>query len=185
MSNRASARPVIFSLVAIVLLLPLPAGAGAFLQLGDLKGEATDKEHVDWIEILAVSENISNPVNIGAIGGGGGAGKVQIGPLQLVKELDISSVDLRSSLARGTRFADAVIEFTSQSADRARTYFRYELKNVYITSISMSASGDAVPVESFSLVFESVKWIYTPQGKDGSSKPPVSAGYDISTSKPL
>jgi len=185
MINPVLGRPVVLTILAVVLSLPLPAGAGAFLQLGNIKGEATDRDHVDWIDILAVSESISSSVNIGSIGGGAGAGKVQFGPLQLVKQLDISSVELRSNLAAGTRFDDAVIEFTNTGADKIRVYFRYELKNVYISSVSLSASGNDVPTESFSLVFGSIKWIYTPDGKDGSAKPPVDAGWDISTGKPL
>lgn len=185
MPNFMVARPALALLSLVLLSLSLPAGAGAYLQLGSLKGGSTEVNHVDWIELLSITESITNQASVNPAGGTSVAARVQFGPLQLVKLLDTASVELRQSLAAGTIFADAVIEITSPGKIGQQAYFRYELKNVRITSISMSAAGDSVPVEDFALNFEEIKWIYTPQGKDGSSGGKIEAGWDIKTGKSL
>lgn len=51
----------ISSLVAIMMLAGFApeADAAAFMKLGDIKGEATDNEHKDWIIIESMSSAIS------------------------------------------------------------------------------------------------------------------------------
>ena len=181
-----SARSMAATILALALIAPLPASAGIFLQLGDLKGEATDDNYRDWIEILSVSESLTNSTSV-SIGGGGGAGKVQFGSLNLVKLLDLSSVDLRSNLAAGNHFDEAVIDVTrSGSGPGSREsafYFRLELKNVVISSISLSADGISTPVENVSLEFGEVKWIYQPQDSTGKPGSPVEAGWNVVNNK--
>ena len=50
----------ISSLVAIMMLAGFApeADAAAFMKLGDIKGEATDNEHKDWIIIESMSSAI-------------------------------------------------------------------------------------------------------------------------------
>ena len=37
----------------------------AYLELGDIKGEATDSAHKDWINLLSVSQSITRPMGSG------------------------------------------------------------------------------------------------------------------------
>lgn len=185
MLNSAVFRPVLALLSVLLVSLSMPAAAGAYLQLEGLEGDSKEKGHEGWIELLSISESIVSQSSVGPAGGAGGIPKVQFGPLQLVKLLDSSSVGLRQSLAAGTKYDNAYIDITSAAVEKPVVYFRYELKNVVITSISMSAAGDSVPVEDFAITFQEIKWIYTPQKGDGSKGDKVEAGWDITTNKPL
>ncbi|HKJ51807.1 MAG TPA: hypothetical protein VKB27_09885 [Gammaproteobacteria bacterium] len=83
-------------------LLPLPVDAAAFLQPGNLKGEVTDKDHHDRIEILAIWESISNSASSGSIGSGAGAGRgvaVRFGTGGLVPDVSASVQTLLPSWA--------------------------------------------------------------------------------------
>jgi len=85
-----------------VQLLPLPVDAAAFLQPGNLKGEVTDKDHHDRIEILAIWESISNSASSGSIGSGAGAGRgvaVRFGTGGLVPDVSASVQTLLPSWA--------------------------------------------------------------------------------------
>ena len=61
------------------------------------------------------------------------------------------------------------------------TYYRYELKNVLVTSYNVSGSGQSedVPMEDFSLNFEEVKVTYTENDNKGKSKGNVEYSWKV------
>jgi len=66
------------------------------------------------------------------------------------------------------------------SDDKRVTYFVYELKNVLVTSYSISGSGETdVPVESFSLNFEKIKWTYDEFDDSGNFIDSVEATWEV------
>ena len=48
-----------------------------FLKIDEVKGESTDVGHKDEIEILSFSLGASNPLTVGVVRAGAGAGKVR------------------------------------------------------------------------------------------------------------
>lgn len=61
------------------------------------------------------------------------------------------------------------IDVTASFGGSRATYYRYELKNVMVTSYSVSGAtqSDQRPVEQFSLNFEKIEWTYTELAHDG------------------
>ena len=61
------------------------------------------------------------------------------------------------------------------------TYYRYELKNVLVTSYSVSgaAQSEDVPSEDFSLNFEEIKVTYTENDNKGKKKGNVEYGWKV------
>ena len=71
-----------------------------FIKIGDIKGEAMAKAHKDEIDVLNWSWGMSQSGNM-HVGGGGGAGKVNIQDLSLTKYVDKASPNLMMLCASG------------------------------------------------------------------------------------
>lgn len=86
------------ALMILASTMASTASAAAFMKLGDIKGEATDNEHKDWIIIESHTEQLSRDTDSGAI-------------MQLIKikrRTDASSVALVRAFLDGTHFSGGV-----------------------------------------------------------------------------
>lgn len=139
-----------------------PTNAAGYLKIGDIKGESTDDGHKDWIELDSFSFGMSQPAPSHTGSGGAAAGKVTFGDVVVVKELDKASPKLMQAVATGENHGMVELHLTKKTDDGSTTYMRWELKNVRVTSYSVSGSGDdARPTEQLSLNFEEIKVVYT------------------------
>lgn len=155
-------------------LSPVPSDSSQawFMKVGDIKGESTDDAHMDWINLLSVSNSITRPMGAGASGSTRHRSSATFGDVVCVKEVDASTPKLQEAIAKGTVFPKVEIHLTTSSiSDAGRvTYYAYELKNVQITSYSLSGSAaDGRPLEEVSFNYEEIKTTYTKQNRDGSS----------------
>lgn len=134
----------------------------AFLKLGDIKGEATDKKHKDWIIIQSMSSPVFRSIPEGAKDSQRSRGDTTLGDIAVVRELDKSSVKLQESCANGTFFDTVEINFTSQVGNAQEPYYKYKLSDVIISSYSVHAnsSGDPLPSEEVTLSYTKVEWTY-------------------------
>ena len=154
---------VILSLCSIAAVMALTgyipeADAAAFMKLGDIKGEATDNEHKDWIIIESMSSAISRTVDDKGKDAKGkdaqrSRGDTTLGDVVVVRELDKSSTKLAESTANGLFHDEVEIHFTRSNDDTSdaqqQVYLKYKLKNVIVTSYSFhgNAAGDPLPTE--------------------------------------
>ena len=110
--------------------------------------------------------------------GGGATGQTRrrgvatVDDVVITKELDKSSPKLAEAVLSGKVFPKVEIHNTATYGEGRATFLKYELKNVAITSHSISASGhgDAVPHENMSLNFEEVKKTYVESDEKGTKK---------------
>lgn len=188
--SRGSARTYLLAVIAIAAVVvaatlvlrsgpePAPVAAdglsapssapasGAYIKIGDIKGEATDESHKEWINLISVSQAIQRP-------GGGASGSTRqrasatFGDIVVTKELDKSSPKLQEAIATGQVFPLLELDLTSLSTGDGKSapYLRWELKNVIVTNyrINGSADGSTRPTETFSLNYEEIKVTYTEQ----------------------
>lgn len=142
-----------------------PATAG-YIKFDGIDGEAIDRGHKDWIDILSVSHGISRPMSAGATGATRQRAAATYGDVVVVKELDKSSPKLMESLSTGAVIPTMALSVTRASADGTSTpYLQWELKNVMVTAyrISGATSGEDRPTETISLNYEEIKVTYTEQ----------------------
>ena len=116
--------------------------ADMFIKLGTIKGEAQDGTHKDEIDVLAWSWGSSNSGNA-HIGGGAGAGKVNVQDLSFTKYVDKSS---SSSILQAVCTGKHVPEVTSWSPSTSPATSRWNTSRsrwseVLLTSISTGGSG--------------------------------------------
>ena len=111
------------------------------------------------IPILSYSLGASNPVSIGSIGGGAGAGRVSFSSLNLMKNVDASSAKLILACARGEHLDRAVFT-ASWGTGTSAAKIVFELEDVFVESVQQSGGGSA-PSESLSLAYGKIRWTYT------------------------
>ena len=124
-----------------------------FLKLDGVDGDSTDKTHQGWIEVLSFSWGLSNPGEIGS-GGGGGAGKVTLLPLNFVAAFSKASAQIEAACATGQHFktADLVARKGGQP-----DFYKVHLDLVIVTAYQSGGSGD-VPQDEVTLEYGSLQF---------------------------
>jgi type VI secretion system secreted protein Hcp len=143
----------------------------AFIKFDGVDGEAQDSEHKAWSDLVSLNQEIYKPS--AGTGPTRRRGDAVLEDIQVAKELDKSSPKLAEAVCKGKVFPKVDIHFTASYTDSGRTtYYAYELKNVSVSSYSVSGAGSSedVPVESLSLNFEEIKVTYTETDATGSKK---------------
>ncbi len=143
----------------------------AYIKFEGVDGEAQDKDHKSWSDLVSFSQAIHKP------GTGTGStrrrGDVVLEDIVLVKELDKSSPKLAEAVCKGKVFPKVEIDVTASYTDSGRvTYYKYELKNCQVVSYDLSGSGQAedVPMDTLSINFEEIKVTYTENDATGKKK---------------
>ncbi len=153
----------------------------AFIKFEGCDGEAQDKDHKGWSDILSFNQGITQPGG-GATGPTRRRGDVVLDDIAVTKELDKSSPKIAESMCKGKVWPKVEIHLTASYTDAGRvTYYAYELKNALVTSYNIGGSGQAedVPTEELSLNFEQIKCTYTECGPDGKMKGNVEYSWKV------
>jgi type VI secretion system secreted protein Hcp len=153
-----------------------------FLKLDGITGESTKTGATDDIEIFSFSNGASNPSSV-SFGTGSGAGKVDLSSISLQKQLDKASPSLFLACCKGTHIATgSMFVRESTGSDNPQIFFQYDMKEVFIDSISWGgAAGGGKPSESLSVSFKSIEITYWPQDTTGKLGDKIPAGWDVST----
>ena len=149
-----------------------------FIKLDGLKGESVDKTHAGEIDVLAWSWGMSNSGSA-HIGGGAGAGKVNVQDLSFTKYIDKSSPDLMLNCCNGKHIKDGLLT-VRKAGEKPLEYLKITLTEVLVTSVSTGGSGGEDRLtENVTLNFASVKVDYIEQKKDGSAGDKPSMNWNI------
>ena len=153
----------------------------AFMKLGDIKGEATDQGHKDWILIESMSAPIHRSVPEGAKDQQRTKGHTTLGDVVIVRQLDKSSTKLQENCANGTFFKEVQIDFCTTVKNKQEPYLTYKLQDVIITSYSFHGveSGQPLPSEQITLNCTAAEWNYVVvDPKTGDNKGNVPGKYN-------
>ena len=143
------------------------ANVDMFLKLTGIDGESRDSAHAGEIDIQSWNWAMFNASALHS-GGGGGAGKVQVQPVTLMKRADKSSPTLMKYCCKGSHIDEAVLTVRKQGGDPLE-YYIIRMKHVLVTQVSV-APDDVGPglSETVNLEFKSFEVDYQPQKEDGS-----------------
>ena len=119
----------------------------AFLKLGDIKGEATDDGHKDWIIINSMSSPIMRSIPQGAKDQQRTKGDTTLGDVAVERQLDKSSTKLQEACASGKFFKEAEIHFCTVVKAKQEPYLKYKLSDVIVSGYGFhgNSSGDPLP----------------------------------------
>lgn len=149
-----------------------------FLKIDALEGESRDKANAGWIDILAWSWGMSNS-GTAHLGGGAGAGKVNVQDLSVTKYIDKSSADLMLACCTGKHFDKADLK-VRKAGEGQHDYIVITMNEVLISAVSTGGSGGEDRLtENLTLNFGKVKFLYNIQDAKGAVKKGGECTYNI------
>ncbi|MCM3878452.1 MAG: type VI secretion system tube protein Hcp [Thermoanaerobaculia bacterium] len=178
--------------LGLVLATNAPAAYEGYLKIDGIPGESTDAAHHGFIDVHSFHWGVAPPAPPAAPAP---AGVARGGPARFSfsKRVDKSSPLLKQAAASGKQIPSAVIEVL-KAGPGPRAYLSYELKNVMVSSYSMSGqgAGDPIPTEQVTLNFSSIELKYVEQKKPGAAPNrisgaanPAPGGQTTTTSRPV
>jgi type VI secretion system secreted protein Hcp len=148
------------------------------LKINGVDGESKISGHEDEIDVLAWSWGMSQSGTM-HVGGGGGAGKVDVQDISLTKYVDKATPTLIKMCCNGKHF-DEVLLTARKAGEEALEYFKIKMTAVLVTSINTGGSGGEDRLtENVSLNFAKYEVAYTPQKEDGSGDAEITVTWNI------
>lgn len=157
------------------------APAAVFAKYDGIDGESKDSDHDKWIDVLSIDWGIHRPGE-GATGQSRRRGAAVVEDVTLTIEYDKASPKLQEKCLRGEIIPKLEIEQTANYGGARAVYLKYELKNVMVTSISVSASGNdeaGPPTLVVGCDFEEIKVTYTEFDDKGGKKGNVEYSWKV------
>lgn len=156
----------------------------AYMKIGTIRGESTDKNHEEWIQLLSYSHGLSNAVSGSASRGGGGSEGVEHAKFSIVKALDKASPKLNLACCNGEDLDTVTIELCRASGEK-QVYMKYVMEApVKVTSVcpgGSSKGGADVPLEEVSFDYGKMTWTYTELDNKGAAKGDIEAFWDTTS----
>lgn len=182
-----------------------------FLKIDGIPGESKDDKHKGEVEVHGFAFGSSN-TGSSAMGGGAGAGKVQLHELSVSKYIDKSTPKLMEACTTGKHIPSVILSCRKQGGSQ-QEYMKVTLSDVLISqvsiqggmtaedrwerrSVSNSDSGPGniaetmddlgaspVPVEQFHMNFSQIDYEYREQDSKGNTKGPVKSGWKVKENK--
>ncbi len=151
----------------------------AYIKFDGIDGESEHKSHKSWSDLMSFGQMVHKP-GAGGTGAQRRRGSVMLEDLQCAKLLDKASCKIAEAVCLGRVFPKVEIEVTVSTTDAGQeTYYRYELKNVLVSSYNVSGGGQDKPSEDFSLNFEEIKVTYTEMDSKGKKKGNIEYGWKV------
>jgi type VI secretion system secreted protein Hcp len=159
------------------------ASVDFFLKIDGIQGESPDDKHKNEIQLESWSFGATQSGSF-AMGGGGGAGKVQMQDFHFVKQVDKAGPKLLLACATGEHISKVVLVCRKAGKDQ-QEYMKITLSDCLVSSYHTSGSGgsDAVPLEEVSINFAKIEHEYREQKADGTLGGTTKAEFDLKKMK--
>ena len=173
------------------------AAGAAFAKYDGIDGESKDSNHDKWIDVLSIDWGVHKPGS-GASGQTRHRADVVLEDMTITLEYEKAAPKLLEAAVKGKVFPKVEIHFTMaplvcsipspggeeicREVGEREVYLKYEMKNVLVSSYSVSGSGldeGGPPTVVVSMNFEEVKVTYTEFGDDGSAKGNVETSFKV------
>jgi type VI secretion system secreted protein Hcp len=148
------------------------------IKIEGVDGESVIQDHEDEIDVLAWSWGMSQSGSM-HVGGGAGAGKVNIQDVSLTKYVDKASPSLMRACCNGEHLTEATLTIRKAGKD-ALDYLKIKMSPVLVTSLDTGGSGGEDRLtENVTLNFAKVEVGYTPQKPDGTGDAEISLIWNV------
>lgn len=158
-----------------------------FVKLGDnIKGESTDTDFKEQIEITRLSWGVTQPTTAVSGTGGRTGAAPSFSDVTFDKVVDTASPDLMLHCAQGLHIPKVEISVLQSAGETRNTYLKFEAEDVIVSNVQMSASADGSKgMETVSLNYGKIKEIVTPISQAGEAGSAVERGWDLEANAKL
>jgi len=155
-----------------------------YMKIEGIEGESQDDAHAKEIDVVEWSWGVSQGGTT-HMGGGSGAGKVDVQDISFTKFVDAASANLLQHCMSGKHIPEATLSLR-KAGDGQKDYSTIVMKDLIVSSVTTGATPDDVRLtEKVTLNFGKVEYVYKPQKSDGSFDADKKAGWDIAANKAL
>jgi type VI secretion system Hcp family effector len=154
-----------------------------FLQLEGIEGQAADKAHDKWLELISFGHGASQNVSIQR--GGDVAGRGQFEPFVFTHAVDKATPKIQLFCMNGNKIGKAVLQYCRVIGGSQTPVYEVTLENVRVAKTVVktidTGSDDPLsqqPVETVDLVAGKISWKVTPIKPDGSKDGAIEASFD-------
>lgn len=144
----------------------------------EIPGESRQKEHEGQLEIQSFSFGAHNGGSRHT-GTGGGVGKGDAGDLSCMMKSDKAGPLLLLACLSGEHFDKATLYVRKAGGDEPVTYMEVEMEHILVSSYQTGGSAGGETMDSFSLNFATINFIYRPQSQTGTPEADVTQGWDL------
>ena len=137
--------------------------ATMFVNINDIKGDATEKSHVDWLVVSSLSWSVERVSEEEGGSAQRGFGKSVFKMVEMESELGKASMQLMLSVANGTYRKEIEIHMcrAGDSASKGlEPYLIWKIKDCYLQSYAVSGAEDSVPKESWAIKYNAIEVEY-------------------------
>ena len=155
-----------------------------FLYREGIKGEASDKNFKDWIDIIELSFGISRKITSStSTQGDRESSNATIGDLKFLRFMDKASPKLFLEACCGKGSTVKIVQTKTGTGDGAHVFLEYTLDNAVISSLHVEATNDSGyrPVEQLTISFTKLTTKYISYDEDGNQEAPIVVGFDTAT----
>lgn len=138
--------------------------ANLFLEISDIPGDATEKNHEKWIVLESISWNVERSVDMTDLGSTQrGHANSNFGKVEVTSQLGMASNKLMVSVANGTVRKEIILHMTrsgESASSGLQAYSVWKLKDVIVDSYAVSASAEGIPEETWSMAYTAIEHEY-------------------------
>ncbi|MGH7994764.1 MAG: Hcp family type VI secretion system effector [Opitutaceae bacterium] len=159
--------------------------ADYFLNIDGIQGDSTDSKYQNQIELDSWSWNESQQGGQ-STGAGLSSGKVAMSDFSFAAKSSKASPNLFLNCASGAHIKTAQLT-CRKAGGKQQEYLKLNFTDILISSynINSTAAGDALPVDSVTIKFSSLKFEFSSQKADGSLASPTITGWSSVQNKKL
>jgi type VI secretion system secreted protein Hcp len=138
--------------------------ANMFIEISDIPGDATEKNHEKWIVIESLNWSAARAVDMTDIGSTQrGHANTNFEKVEVTSQMGLASNKLMLSVANGTVRPEITIHMTrsgESSSAGLDAYSIWKLKDVLIDSYSINYTGNGIPEETWGLSYAAIEHEY-------------------------
>ena len=149
-----------------------------YMKIEGIDGESHNPDFRGFFDVFSFSWGATNP---STVGGGCGAGRVQIQDVSVTKPCGKGSPKLMLACASGRHLPAVQIIDTIRRGELEEVYQQYKLSNCMITSYQVGGDGGSTPSESISLNFTKIEYKQILFGESGRPEGQQTAFWDQRT----
>ena len=149
--------------ILILLCTSVSIAQSGFIKIGDIQGDASDRDHKEWIVIESFNQGLEQPP-LGATGTTRRRDAVVLNDLTVTKKLDKSTPKLMEYCAKG----QVVPKLELDLVDSGKVYYKITLDNARISSINTVTlcEPDCEFMDIVGISYSKITWEYS-EGRKG------------------
>ena len=153
------------------------------LDLGaSIKGNCQLTGYVGKVIVNSFSHGASIPLQMDSANTERTSGRPSFSELSFSKMSDLATTEMYKACTQGSKIGTATLFVGRVENGVYMGFFKYEMTNAMISSISTSGGG-GIPSDSFSLAFTKIKCDFTQQQSDSSAKGTGTWNWNLETMK--